>query len=757
MSDKLLRIAITLGLVLAGGLALLQGCGEITGNFEANQLPEVEIVNVPQDAYGVDTTQHYGMPFQAVLDQPVVILSMQGATMMENSETVYAVSPANPFEPGEDYTMDYAAGTLTALSSGSMVPDSTYYIDFSFLIENYYVFTFAPTIHWVGFDPDGFIDHYSYADVSDAQFVAGFRDAQEQGDEASYFAANQNQVVWYDTTAMQARIYLLTTEGDTTEHLFFVRATDNMGAESQSLVYKTFYRSNNAPNNPQIKPLDRPDADFAQNYVVQDTLFCLDNLTPLWQGISFNWKSDDPDDKELYQIPLEFTYYLIKTPGDTIGTWSNPNWTEASQIQIFGLETGSYALVVWCRDDGYTPSAEPASITFNVVRPTLQYHILLVDETMNSGNFEVPGDSVNAFWQDLLQSLEGQLENDNYVMDGVDVRYLDNSSSIDKANSPLPYSLIGQYKLLIIYDDDHTATNYTYIENRGAALEDYLDVGGRVWVEGRRVTQGFHTNTGDAYASSQESSVGGSDLLGEYIQFESVFVAPEFPTGLGTKTEFKGALPVLEELPPLEVDSNKVKLIPGLPPTQNVSLLGEVDWFTRAEASISLYTFNSVTADTIATSPYVYSEDSPVASDATPTQCKVNPLKQPLLAVYQVENVTKGVVGQIVSFNTTQITVSYPYGEPWSNSDILEVDYKYDPISQMHLKPVAVRYEAQPRVLTTIEINGQTFSYYTYSLGYRTSLFTFPLFFIQNDQGQVEDLTREMLNWFFYPTIHWTF
>ncbi|RJP80014.1 MAG: hypothetical protein C4524_04320 [Candidatus Zixiibacteriota bacterium] len=747
MLDKQNITAAGLILTLALGFMILQGCGEVTGDFSANQPPTVEIVNVPPDAAGKDTTQHYGMPFTVVLSQPVVILSMAGAEMLPNTEKVYAEGSADPFEPGVDYEMDYAAGTLTALSSGAMVDGSEYLIDFSFTVENYYVFSYAPTIHWVGFDTDGFVDFYRYADVTDTAFINGFRAASNP---TSYLAQHSGQIVWKDTTAMEARIYLLTTEGDTTEHLFFVRAVDNLGTESQNAAFKTFYRSNNAPYNPVIKPQEQPDAAFTQNYVVPDTLFCLDLLTPNWQGISFNWKSNDPDDKELYQIPLEYTYYLVKTPGDTIWSWSNPAWNTTKQINLFGLETGSYTFSVWVRDDAFTLSAAPATITFKVIRPTFQYHLLVVDETKRSGTFEVPGDGIRVFWENLLYSLEGQLTSENYVMDGVDVRFLNNYDlqGLSSNPAPLPYALVSQYKMVLIFSGDHyVADNGVYIPKRNGVLADYLDIGGRLWMEGRRIANGSFGYPAQPLAFASDS------FCGKYLKLE---------TGLGSnlqatsqKTEFQGAVPVIPGMPEFVTDSTKVSQMTSLMPNIDRSLMPDVDWYTRSDDAMTLYTFKSVTSDTVKTNPNVYGEDAKVDTGATPIQCVLDPKNDNLLAVYQVFNKTKGVTGQVANFNTQKITVSYPYGPPWEDTDSLEVDYRYDPISEMHLKPVAVRYEDQPRISEVIEIQGIQLTRYTYVLGYRTAVFAFPLYFMKNDQGEVEEVVKEMLDWFFYPTIHW--
>lgn len=751
MSSQRIQIAVGLGLALFVALAIIQGCGKITGEISANQPPYVEFVNVPESGYGVDTTNQYGMPFVAAdYNVDVTILDMQGAVMVENSERVYAlntlVSPPDTtafFTRGSDYEMgseiigEDTVAVLRILSGGTMIPDSTYYIDFSFTIDNYYVLSNAPTVYWKGSDPDGFVAYYSYADASDPAFISAFRA------DPGYFFDHQQELTWVDTTAMSARIYLLTTTGDTTEHVVFIKAVDNLGKESNNLAYKTFYRTNNPPNNPQIKPLESPDTDYDQHYVVADTLFSLNEITPLWQGIFFDWRSDDPDDKELYKIPLEFSYYLIKAPGDTLWDKSDSSWSETNQIQLYGLETGSYTFSVWVRDDGLTTSAEPATIDFNVVKPTFNRHILLIDETWDSGVFEAPGDSITAFYWNLLESLQGSLDNDNYTMDGVDVKLLDNSDSNAKKDCPIPYALIGQYKLVMIFGDDHNQAASEYINNRDAVLADYLDVGGRLWYGGRRILSGEF--------GYSDNDIAASGFISDYMQVETGFASNrQAPT---QQIEFIGALPVIPDAwPELQIDPSKVAMIFDPQSTDSTALM-EVDWFTRSDDATTLYTFNSNTADTNVTSPYIHNEDSEVLDNATEAGCIVQPLHSGLLEVYRVENITKGVVGSIVWWDAEQIHVSYQ-GEPWSNSDVLEVDYKYDPISEMHLKPVVIRYEAQPRITNTVELAGQEVTYYTYVLGYRTALFAFPLFFMDNSEGTVTEVTRDMLNWFFYPEIH---
>ncbi|MCX6641005.1 MAG: hypothetical protein NTW14_11100 [bacterium] len=772
MSRKPMYIISSVGLVLILSLALIQGCGKMTGENYPNQSPTVQIVNVPPSAADSTETTLTAMPFKVTeTETPLVILGLEGAKMVPNSEHVYRPDSTGTivYTAGTDYDMNYDAGTLTAKSGAGMTADTslTYYIDFTFKIDNYYVLTYAPTVHWVGYDPDGFVDHYRYADVTDPAFISAFK--LSTNNPIQIYNQNKNSFTWVDTTNTSARIYLLTAQGQATEHLLFLQAVDNKGAISEGMVYKTFYRTNNAPNNPQLKPQDQPDAAFALNYVVQDTMFCLDEITPLWAGLSFNWRGDDPDDKELYKIPLQYSYYLIKTPGDTIWEWSNKEWNEQQLTTIFGLETGSYLFMVWTRDDGYAECAQPASLAFKVVRPSLQYHILVVDETSTVGAnlFEIiPRTAPRDFYMNLLDDLKNELATETYQMDGVDVRLKDNSNATSVQQNPIPYSLISQYRLVFIFDDDHIEAASLYRENRNQVLADYLDIGGNVWIEGRRILRGsYGYNTG-----TNDITTGGTQprILATYFQLLSGFGSEITEVIAGRqRLEFLGAIPQVTTMPELNVDTMKVHMINNPPSLADTNVLMEVDWFTRSNQAQTLFAFNSITADTSLTSQFVDNwQDSIVVAGATPTQCWIKPNPDRFLEVYHVARIlsvtptdTFRLEAEVVDFNADSILVSYTYGEPWSYTDTIEVSYKYDPISDMHLKPVAVRYEAQPRILNTIEIQGVPVTYYSYILGYRTSLYTFPLYFMCGDNDQayqdVKAVAKEMLDWFFYPTIHW--
>ena len=95
------------------------------------------------------------------------------------------------------------------------------------------------------------------------------------------------------------------------------------------------------------------------------------------------------------------------------------------------------------------------------------------------------------------------------------------------------------------------------------------------------------------------------------------------------------------------------------------------------------------------------------------------------------------------------LAVTYHSSIYWQKSDSLLIEYTYNPVSNAHLKPVAIRYE-----------DYQIYNYTFPVLYYRSAVFTFPLYFIRNDTlpgetiGNVDNIFYQMLDWFLSPGVH---
>jgi hypothetical protein len=509
-----------------------------------------------------------------------------------------------------------------------------YYADFKLITPNFYNFSYAPVVHWYGNDPDGFVEGYAFADITDPAAIA---------DPQGYI--NQIPASEWDTTmATSAMIFLTvnpflsdtlvlndTTSIEITEHVVYVKCWDNDGASSV-VKYRTFFRSNNPPNIPEVKWDEQTDLKYRNiNFILEtdtsftydaalanpdgagyDSLFCLEVTNPNWGGIVLRWRGDDPDDKELYTIPLTFKYYLEEItsavdPFDSAKVkweFSDINYTDEQSVTIVGLETGYYRFSVWSYDDGYESSDTCAVMFFRVVKPTFEHSIILYDATKNTfavGELSGPISNVkvDSFYVDMLRRLEPRLSSTGHgytfgnifdvSSDSQDVIYWNNSTSLLSAFVPI--ITLSKYKLLIYYGEDHKQNTLSgaYPERRDEVFLRYLNAGGRLWIIGRCLFTGkFQVQAGVTQVTN--------DLLNEMQVDQAYATRWPFPTGQVFPFEFVGAANAVDYLDSLSIDETRVDSLffVGLLPAINDGI-PEVDWVGRNEDATTLYYFLSST------------------------------------------------------------------------------------------------------------------------------------------------------------------
>lgn len=582
-------------------------------------------------------------------------------------------------------------------------------------------FSYAPVIHWKGQDPDGFVEYYEYADIIDPAAVS---------DPAGFIPYIPREA-WVRTEASSDTIYLLTTPGQITPHILYLRCIDDRDAYSP-VIYRRFYRTNNPPNVPLVKWFTASDNQFSSNLVLTDTLYCIDKTTSTWPGLGFTWKADDPDDKDLYKIPLEFKYYLERVPHDTVWQWVSAQWVSRQDLVITGLPTGTYRLTIWSRDDGYELSRRPASVLFNVIRPSFESSILLFNTTYEDpsgregrGNL-IPGTQIGEFYQELVRDYQARY---NPNLSFLYIHY-PNPERITPNKA-----LLSRFKMVIWFSESLSGVSAPF----ESIFRDYVRIGGRLWVVGSFLRKNVITNTTLNLANN--SSIAGP-LQGVNV-----------PTN---EAEFRGAIPGVRILDSLNIDTSKTGSVfrSFWGRYRTYPMLPGVDIISAGQDVETVYNFYSYT-DTL--SGRVENEPAEIKAvidtiyyPPTPTDCLIKLSRKRVLEVTRVENRTRGVRGEVVSVTNnvgrdqvTVVKVTYPYGEPWAIGDSVYVDYRYQPYSDFHLKPVGIRYEKISR-----DPDG------TVSVIYRVAIFTFPLYFLDNSQGAVNRTFNHMINWFLYPFAH---
>lgn len=625
-------------------------------------------------------------------------------------------------------------------------------VEFSNVPEDGETFSFAPVIHWKGSDKDGFVEFYEYADIVDSTAL----------DAPEYFVDFIPDEAWVMTNATSETVYLLTEAGDTTGHVFYLKCTDDKGLES-SVIFQKFFRTNKPPDVPKIKWWDAPDTTYANDInvnklvrgivgndtVFYDTLFTLENLTDTWNGLGFTWKSTDPDDKDLYTIPLQYRYYLEKVPNDTIHEWVATNWSRDQDVNFYGLESGHYKFSVWVRDDGLELCSRPATAVFDVYQPTFEQSILLVNTT--DENLDPDSRSNKFRWNLIPGTPIGELYRE-MASDYADAEYYYHTADSDQK---LWKSFLGRFRLVIWFTENQGKTIGSTFTN---SLSEYINVGGRLWVLGV-LTQGNGSvsatilrQTGESAWAGDASRIPSSDLA-----------------------EFVGGISGVSDLPDLQIDTAKCAFIYndrfilndemtyGIYP-----LLGGVDVMTAGADVEAAYYFASYTDtasgdilnDIAQVKAAVEVRDSEMRDwvaiyyPPTPVDCIIALSRNRVLEISRVENITRGVFAEVETIRNnvrnvgstkfyTLSKVSYPYGEPWALTDSIEVDYRFQPFSERHLRPCAIRYEK----LSPAEARG-------FEVRYRVAIFAFPLYYLDNSNGQVSEMFRSMLNWFFLPHAH---
>ena len=660
-------------------------------------------------------------------------------------------------------------------------------------------FSYAPTVYWTGHDPDGFVTAFQYRDDASPAAVDSYRVDGQPGHEHALesYIATVSETSWVTTDSTQETIYLLTDEGDTTEHVFMIRSVDDRGAVSPVRV-RIFFRTNQAPNTPEVKKVSLPleeDQEFAEVFTVVDTLFIGDYPTATWGGLQFLWRGTDPDSRELNIIPLEYSYRLKnETTGqfipflriidsvnvEFVDDWSD--WSSAAQTSYFGvfpfMETGNYRFEVRVRDDGLTESDTNAVATFYAIRPSFAKQLLVVDENKPLSGAEGLQGGLNDqvildFYYSVLPEvfqLSEQLRplflpdlNEPFVYDtseGGTVAWFRNKTGLNT----IPYSLIHQFKWIWIIDDDNSSVqNPANTPERQRVMAEYMDVGGQVQISGRRIFTGSYGIDGDVANMCGHPN---GAFFCDYFNLQSASSKPRAGAN-PAMPDFAGATTNNQYLPQLNTNTALCSSLTW--GTQHLPYLPEIDYYGRDNTvsgydySQTMYNYRSSTVgDTFG----VTGADCDVAT-STATQAFLLPLTghDRLLSASRVYNRSRNVYGEFMYIyrpydgnglpQTWQIVVSTPFeAGAWTSDDTLEVDYSYIPIAANHDKPVATQYL---RMEGTVEIDFQTgeFTFIGYTL-FRSSIFAFPFAFMDTTHvdvpvmGSVNPVTAVLANQLLY-------
>lgn len=416
-----------------------------------------------------------------------------------------------------------------------------------------------PVLHWYSTDMDGVVLDYHYVVLltSTIDSLGGVNAVLN-----NFPPSIQWTVIHTDSATIP--LYASTDTSVFIDQYIFVKAMDEDSLFS-GVIWKHLARNNHPPTCYVIVPRTLDGS-------APDPQWCLPETTSTWKGIRVAWVGKDsidipgsiqPDFEWNIRIYGPFADSVhADTTGGYIEYYSDPAftnpWIKAKQEFLTNLETGWYILYARNRDDAFTPSI-PALGYLNIYEPTWIRHpsrtkpILVANHsyyaTNNFVNPQARGelrlakrDTVRAFYMQMLQNAGYDT-----VLD-VDWRdYINASSAL-----PVPKGDLYSHRMVIILDTDFNYTLRSDIQE--AAYSLYMDVGGMLWLVGRR---SFDESPGTGLLEFGPSGdINKQHVMAyKYFNLDGVYSQPP---GNFRQAEFAGATSIMTGFPDLSIDTARV-------------------------------------------------------------------------------------------------------------------------------------------------------------------------------------------------------
>jgi hypothetical protein len=466
------------------------------------------------------------------------------------------------------------------------------------------VFRSNAIMSWFGKDMDGEVNGYFY-------YVA--LESAVGGDPAAYVSQLPDISEWHatDSTVVTVQLYAPDNEQDTLPQYVFVKCIDNIGDYS-NIIYRRFSRINHLP----VTIIGDCPGSTTDSMSLGDAVWCLPETTNLWKGLKFSWTGKDTIDFPNDQPDFDYEYKIYGpydttagsahalTIADTAGrvpgissydSTRNTTWVRSKELIMLGAPTGVYIFVVRVRDDALAADPTSAWRKFMCVEPIWisnpgqERDVLLSQSTQYYRTAPYRGwpsrndppmfrDSIIAFYTNMV-------ENAGYTITIFD------TARLNTAPAPTPpVALLAKHRMLIIDDFESFKPEMNAGNNPGLspAVRDYLTIGGRVWVIGRR---SFATN--NLQAEPNREDYGAQSVAYQMFNLSAATYEPFYTdTALSRLTEFRTAKSIYPAFQNIHIDSVRCSYL-------RQAGLGGVEVIERDSSySQSLFTFGSVNPDT---------------------------------------------------------------------------------------------------------------------------------------------------------------
>ncbi len=428
-------------------------------------------------------------------------------------------------------------------------------------------YSYNPTLYWYSKDSDGQVMEYEYAVI-----LADTVNAQGGPSDVADNIADSAWISLGNVTRARIPLFASPDTSVFVEQFVFVRCMDDKEAYSDA-IYLFLSRNNHPPT--------------CEVFLPPGPQWCLPETTNSWTGIPVSW--DGKDSLDYPGIPPAFLWevriygpFADSLSADTTGSYvpmvdleTGDLLTTAKSGIITDLVTGWYIVYVKNYDDAFVPSI-PVLGSLEVYEPRWIRHsdykeILLVD---HNKLFSTPryGELTVAFRDSLTDYYTALIEGAGYTGAQYDV-----FDANDDLTVVVDQSVLYDYKLVVVIDTDWNRKISTTQQDQYAK---YLDVGGMLWVIGRRSFDDPSQLARIEYAGLPFNYM---NLTGAYLNTPNA----------RDSAEFRGATPLVAGFPELSVDTLKVSYT-SWPLNHYAEALFGVGYIVLRPGSEPLYTFQAL-------------------------------------------------------------------------------------------------------------------------------------------------------------------
>lgn len=469
----------------------------------------------------------------------------------------------------------FFAGCGSKSLDGEMLSNVRPVVAWAYIPQDSLSHSSNPFLKWYGRDVDGQISALDY------QYIVVLEEDADTygGPEAMAALFPLADSLWTslgNVTSAQIPLFASADTSVFVDQYVFLKCQDDYGDYS-NIIYLYLSRNNHPPT--------------CAVFVPEGPQWCLPDTSDFWHGINVSWEGKDSLDYTGIQPDFlwEVRWYgpfADSASADTFSSYYYLADGETGERKIplesftfTDLVTGWYLVYVRNFDDASVPS-EPALGYLEVYEPNWVRHpgetkdVLILNRTA-AGTYNFFGNPQSG-WADSVSDFYANVLADAGIVE----------ENWDWLETAATITDLYMYRLVIINDLDW---NQDVSSSFQEPLVDYLNVGGRLWVQGR---MSFYNTSSYAgrYDYGEDSST--EPLPYTYLGLNAAYFQ-EFDLALA---ELIGAEPVQgTNLLRLEADSIKIA---GLRGYLNVpyEALPRIEFFmVRNSVASALYTFNSNT------------------------------------------------------------------------------------------------------------------------------------------------------------------